>query len=460
MLPKLRSSHHILALLAAAWLALFVYHEWVVPLRAAWRCLWAAVPDATNVLLVADPQLVDNHTYPGRHELLLLLLRHTVDVYLKQNYRALVGHLQPDYIVFLGDYLDNGRLCEHAYYEREFARFEGIFARWPAYARGARWLTNVPGNHDIGFGDGVKPALRARFASHFGAPNAVSTLGGVEFVALDTPSYLASDAAINADSRAFVAALPEPTVPRVLLSHVPLWRDTAKLPCGPLRERAPFHTNAGYQYQLALAADVLAELLAKVRPLLVFSGDDHDYCDVHHAGAVREVTVKSVSMAMGIRYPAVQLLSFAPKGRHLDYDTHLCYLPTPYVDVAAYVAMAVFSGLTLLAWNYSQRSGRYNYSILPSAWNAEHTTAVLADGLVSQKVSNFLKEQDADLAPVVLLPKYTFAADPLWAARHWRQTRLRVHRFLRRWNLLSFFRHAAILGTTAVLLYTLVVWPI
>ena len=39
------------------------------------------------------------------------------------------------------------------------------------------------------------------------------------------------------------------------------------------------------------------------------SGDDHDYCELQHQGGVREVTVKSFSMTMGIRKPGFQLLS-------------------------------------------------------------------------------------------------------------------------------------------------------
>lgn len=132
---KLRSSHHVVGALALVWMLLFVYHEHVAPARGAAQCAWADVaPAQTNVLLVADPQLIDNHTYPGRNAPLLRLSQHTVDVYLRQNYRALVRRLAPDYIVFLGDYLDNGRLVDDAYFAREFARFERIFGV-PGYVR-------------------------------------------------------------------------------------------------------------------------------------------------------------------------------------------------------------------------------------------------------------------------------------------------------------------------------------
>lgn len=58
------------------------------------------------------------------------------------------------------------------------------------------------------------------------------------------------------------------------------------------------------------------------------SGDDHDYCEVQHQGGVLEVTVKSFSMAMGIRKPGFQLLSVPENGGDSAGMVHeLCLLP-------------------------------------------------------------------------------------------------------------------------------------
>lgn len=58
------------------------------------------------------------------------------------------------------------------------------------------------------------------------------------------------------------------------------------------------------------------------------SGDDHDYCEIQHLGGVREVTVKSFSMAMGIRKPGFQLLSIPENGRDSAGTVDmLCLLP-------------------------------------------------------------------------------------------------------------------------------------
>ncbi|GEQ68475.1 hypothetical protein JCM33374_g2143 [Metschnikowia sp. JCM 33374] len=421
-------------------------------------CSWAPVDSQkqTNVLLVADPQLIDNHTYPGRNELLLQLSKHTVDVYIKQNYKALVTQLQPDYIIFLGDYLDNGRSSSDKYYAKEFRRFERIFNRWPRYKRGERWLTNVAGNHDIGFGDGVKLPSRERFIASFGMPNEKHIIDGVEFLSVDTISYSAASEQINDDSRQFVKQLSSEKSPRVLLSHVPFFRDTEKLTCGPLREHANFLQVSGYQYQSALTPAVSTELLDMIQPDLIFSGDDHDYCDVQHPNSAREITVKSISMAMGVSRPAVQLLSFSAQDETLNYNTEICYLPRPYINVLVYVVLAVFSGLFLLF--YSVKSRRYVYTVLPS----EHVTAVLLESgqaPMSKRMSKFLEEDDSSPASLAPLSNYTKTSTTFFERfqKRFRLLKAEVFLILKRWNLITFFRSCSILGSVTIALYVITI---
>lgn len=123
-------------------------------------------------------------------------------------------------------------------------------------------------------------------------------------------------------------------LPTILLTHVPLYRDEGT-PCGPLRERWPpskpaddsndtlekdprnaISVTAGYQYQNVLTPTRSNELIEKIGNVEhVFSGDDHDYCEVvHHrytsrGGGIREITVKSISWAMGVRKPGFLMLS-------------------------------------------------------------------------------------------------------------------------------------------------------
>lgn len=101
------------------------------------------------------------------------------------------------------------------------------------------------------------------------------------------------------------------------------------------------------------------------KALIPCSGDDHDYCEYTHkfgssdaddtpnAGTIKEVTVKSISMAMGIRRPGFQLLSIVPPTRSAtSLATVPCLLPDQlgiYLNV--YVPLIAFSLLLLLVFN-------------------------------------------------------------------------------------------------------------
>lgn len=104
----------------------------------------------------------------------------------------------------------------------------------------------------------------------------------------------------------------------------------------------------------------------------IFSGDDHDYCEYSHplpfssasgSTTVREITVKSFSMAMGIRRPGFQLLSLISTVPAMETLTQLpnsppslpdtpCFLPDQlgiYLNV--YLPFILLSVLCLLAFN-------------------------------------------------------------------------------------------------------------
>jgi hypothetical protein len=165
-------------------------------------------------------------------------------------------------------------------------------------------------------------------------------------------------------------------LPVVLLTHVPLYRDPGT-DCGELRERGhAISISGGYQYQNVLTRELSNEVAQKVSKagdiVHVFSGDDHDYCDVWHRynvgsmgekrspkpTTVRETTVKSFSWAMGVRKPGFQLLSLwnpldesgNPMSSSLPtVQTHLCLLPDQIGILINYGKLAGFTILVLLA---------------------------------------------------------------------------------------------------------------
>jgi hypothetical protein len=133
----------------------------------------------------------------------------------------------------------------------------------------------------------------------------------------------------------------------------------------------------------------------------VYSGDDHDYCEVLHPenkNHARETTVKSMSMAMGVRKPGFLMLSMwnpigldgnplhsNPSGhgavsqRPMTTESHLCLLPDQisilikygYLVVLTITALLVRAILTpilkLSPFAFSTSSYNDDNSLLPTS---------------------------------------------------------------------------------------------
>ena len=172
-------------------------------------------------------------------------------------------------------------------------------------------------------------------------------------------------------------ALTKPKLPVVLLTHVPLWRlqDTD---CGKDRENGhAIRIAMGYQYQNVITQSLSKDIVTKVSSageiVQIFSGDDHDYCDVNHRynlpawpqsdggkstlQNIREITVKSFSWAMGVRKPGFQLVSLwnpvDAQGNSLrkpssTIQSHMCLLPDQLSTFIDYALLLLYTIPALL----------------------------------------------------------------------------------------------------------------
>ncbi|KAL2870376.1 putative manganese ion homeostasis (Fr) [Aspergillus lucknowensis] len=424
----------------------------------AWE-KWPTEATPHHLVFIADPQLVDPHTYPGRPWPLSTLTVKFTDQYMRRSFSSIQSHLDPDSVLFLGDLFDGGRewSTPHStspeeryrkynddFWKAEFHRFVKIFLDpWNSQEthstnpRGRRLIGSLPGNHDLGFGSGIQLPVRDRFQNFFGKGNRVDVIGNHTFVSVDTVSLSAMDqpdpktgstGAGNGDGarpnqqiwqepenflnamkehrgraemdelcflgtpqkgRLFKHEVAEPSTPvvyqdpdpeiigfpAILLTHVPLYRKPAT-PCGPLRERYPpssdgileqdepnaLKLSGGYQYQNVLTQTISNEVVSKVGPNLihVYSGDDHDYCEITHrefSGSPKEITVKSTSWAMGVRKPGFVLTSlwnpvdpFTGKSTNegapgSTLQNHLCLLPD---QLSVFIHYGLVLGFTLV----------------------------------------------------------------------------------------------------------------
>ena len=170
------------------------------------------------------------------------------------------------------------------------------------------------------------------------------------------------------------ASIAKPKLPIIMLTHVPLYRPP-DAECGKQRENGrTIRISMGYQYQNVITQSLSKDIVTKVSGAgdiaMVFSGDDHDYCDVNHrynlpvwpqsdGGSptlqnIREITVKSFSWAMGVRKPGFQLVSLwnpvDAQGNRLGepsptIQSHLCLLPdqlSTFIDYGLLLAGTIF----------------------------------------------------------------------------------------------------------------------
>lgn len=351
------------------WACVIHYYEHTVVLRAMKHCLWknwetfGVDAEPHHVALFADPQIMDDHSYPGRPYIVNEITRIILDHYLSRNWKYVQHYLSPDSTFFLGDLFDGGREWGDEYWLKEYERFHKIFPRVP----GKIMKTNVAGNHDIGFGDTVVRSSLDRFSAHFGEMNEYFDVGNHTFVVLDTISLSDTvDPYVSGFPKKFLQDFNrlDHTNPKILLSHVPLFRDPEQQTCGTERESHKlFPLTKGEQYQTVISPALSSQVLSVIDPILLFSGDDHDYCHIKHEfqlpesnkiNIANEYTVKSCAMNMGISKPAIQLLSLYNPAGHSElstpgstYNTEMCYLPDPYKPLKMYGLCAILSLLIL-----------------------------------------------------------------------------------------------------------------
>ncbi|EEU48167.1 uncharacterized protein NECHADRAFT_30592 [Fusarium vanettenii 77-13-4] len=469
---RLLSFPHVLVVF---WVFVLLYGErWVFDGKVAncdwdhWE-KWPKDAKPHHLVFVADPQLIDPHSYPGRPWPLNPLTVLITDNYLKRGYGAMQHRLHPDSVFFLGDLFDGGREWKTSkgnfvdpkwgrgrskdekkwvktwhnkygddFWLQEYERFGDIFLdSWNkggevpgSWQRGRKLVASLPGNHDLGFGAQVQVPVRDRFGAFFGDVNRVDVIGNHTIVSVDSVSLSADTSeyknqhdlrpiygpvneflenvkvtkrkAVEEELRHWhdlegglhyphdveeldksnptwgraadaEAASQGPDFPTILLTHVPLYRAPGT-PCGPKREHwppakppkgqkgpvIPDNRNAisvvgGYQYQNVLNEADSVKLVKSIGNVKhVFSGDDHDYCELVHSDAkenVREITVKSMSMAMGVPTPGFLMVSlFNPvdaKGKPLPeapeqtIQTHLCLLPNQFHTYMEYIVFLI-----------------------------------------------------------------------------------------------------------------------
>ncbi|KAK9923896.1 hypothetical protein M0R45_032294 [Rubus argutus] len=363
--------------------------------------------DYVKVAIVTDPQLMDRTSLrlPPK-SLALELVQFYTDLFMRRAFLSSVMPLHPDVVLFLGDYFDGGPYLSDEEWKESLSRLKHIFSLSTQERHSNIPVYRLSGNHDIGyeFLHSRRPQVIIRYEKEFGSRNYRFAVGKVEFVAIDAQAidgnpqgYMASSA------RAFVnnVSLDVQAYPRVLLTHIPLYRKDGT-DCGPNRNseiinqrivRSPDHQEIVYQNYITEESSNY--LLDSVRPVCILSGHDHDQCDVIHEskyGPVKEHTVGTISWQQGNLYPSFMLLSasnFVPSNTSSSEEavlTQLCFLPVQLHIYIWYISLFVLTLLALLLWPAGGVSFWHHFSDLMEC----------GEQLISSIISR-TKEKDEDL---------------------------------------------------------------
>lgn len=352
------SNWKLLIVIAFLWIALVHIFERTIPAKVISSCVWSnwegwKSPDASHrIVLIADPQIVDDYSYPNQTSILNFFIKRLADNYLHRNYELVNSILDQNTTIFLGDLFDGGRYWDDDQWFEEFHRFNKVFPK----KDNRKDIRSIPGNHDIGF-QTIHPHVLNRFAEHHGPSNDYIVLGNHSFVLFDSISLSHPDKEINYRLDEFLTNINEMITndyPRILLTHVPLFRFPDTQLCGPKREKKdkPFPLQRGDQYQTVIEYEISQRILNTIRPVLIFAGDDHDYCDItqpyENGKSAREITAKSAAMTGGIKHPAFQLLSLNTNDNESEtYKTEICYMPNAYHGVYVYLVFLIISSIVL-----------------------------------------------------------------------------------------------------------------
>ncbi|KAF9357303.1 hypothetical protein BGX26_003953 [Mortierella sp. AD094] len=349
--------------------------------------------------------------------LLLALVETYTDIFMKRSFHRMHASLRPDAVLFLGDLNDGGRVSFGEVFEKNKNRFfEKVFetksTAWnqkpiimdagsnttPEEGRQTgsnydstsitghyRQLVEVPsdaaereairnsgksvrlyvaGNHDVGFGNTLVKSAMTRYKQEFGSVNYEVNVGNHSLVVLDTLALSSYVPEIREESQHFLEEVSNEPIkfPRILFTHVPLFRlDTTY--CGDARESDQLILNrSGEQYQNMVNTTLSREILRGIKPDIVFSGDDHDWCEIAHSldGTLTpEVTLRTFSFAQGILQPGFVMLS-------LYNPDHMTKNAFPMAPVSSGLPLSTGDGYDSVARSSDNTTFVYEECMLPN----------------------------------------------------------------------------------------------
>lgn len=243
------------------------------------------------------------------------------DQYLAHIYRLMHWWSNPTHVVVLGDLLGSQWISDDEFARRTDRFWGTVFsnahkvdsditsnARVEILGADEVWkhrIIAVAGNHDIGYAGDITRERIARFEEAYGSVNwevrfALNSsdnspelrLSILNSMNLDTPAF---DDNLRGDSVDFLQQHLRqdhltPKTATILLTHIPLYKDSGICIDGPLVKYFPAEWGAGIKEQNHLAYNTSESILNALvgeehrdRKALILNGHDHEGCHVYHA---------------------------------------------------------------------------------------------------------------------------------------------------------------------------------
>eukprot|EP01006_Ploeotia_vitrea_P008796 TRINITY_DN20973_c0_g1_i1.p1 TRINITY_DN20973_c0_g1~~TRINITY_DN20973_c0_g1_i1.p1 ORF type:complete len:445 (-),score=2.86 TRINITY_DN20973_c0_g1_i1:50-1384(-) len=345
-----------------------------------------SLPSTDNfyrILLIGDPQLTDWYSYSflAADGPWLPFVEYFSDVFMRKSFRRLMRYHDSFHsVIVTGDVFDGGKGATAAQWNHSLQRYKHIFGDpWPVN------MHHVVGNHDVGYPADENRKVVARFESVFGKTNKVVQVGRLHKLLLINSEFLdnSDKSPGRRETLEFITQYNKSNSENKktyqhLFIHIPLyrraWRECGNLRHGPALSphREDFAAKAGKGQLVVMGRqDYLLEVTSKhilstIKPVLVFSGHDHDFCEYIHTipGAddttwptedgegcrAKEWTVGTFSWLQGNLYPSFSVL-LLPKNDSVGFvdwgdKVHVFWLPTQLFN---YLWYAVAFGCTIIA---------------------------------------------------------------------------------------------------------------
>lgn len=330
----------LLTVLLACWILTFNH-------AALFFCGFHGNDAAAAVVFVADPQMdglarVEREGMYGWFN--NVLNDHMLRIALNSILRSVGASAR--LVVALGDLFYSQHLSD-AHFDHILHRYRHVVSQTVESFQLP--LLNVSGNHDIGYGAELRAGSHVvqRFVQHFGALNLVHVVANHLFVvvnslALDGASDRALYDAAWAHVDAAAAAAAEHSMPVILLVHIPLYKPSYSCP-GDVIEQSSYAADMdGAWYQTVLSANTTLLLLERLRPVLVFSGHDHEGCVYRHNNETVEHTVRA---AQGFYETNLAVLSIGRNQNDGSYRYEL--VNCPFWHTNYYCVLLALTALSL-----------------------------------------------------------------------------------------------------------------